>query len=283
MKTAEATKVQIDQVNIHNHHNLFLKIVPIISCIIFVAVLFIVCNGGIQIGFSNHTGLIPVVRRILDANYLPNDFNIQLRLYHHRSFAMLMAGVTKFLDEDNALLTLSIIGNLFLSASLFYLCRTLKLSLSAFLAIGVLIAMNTVWIGHGLEVNTFVGNREIQPTTFSHGFVLIGIAALIGIRYRFAAFCAGMSLFFHLQIGVAFVLLLLPFYIFQLKSISIKDAFLSVLLFLIPVAFTIFDIAHMVNRGLMKLPFTRADIDFRQPHHFELALDRYDIKLEYRQ
>ena len=271
MKLEEATKAQIGQEDIRDHQNQFLKIGSIIASIVFVTALILVCNGGIRIGFSNHTGLMPVVRRILDANYLPNDFNISLRLYHHRSFAWLAAGFTKLFGEDNTLLSLSIIGNMFLSASLFYLCRTLKLSLLAFLAIGVLIAMNTAWIGKGLEVNTFIGSREIQPTTFSHAFVVLGIAALISKQFKFTAFCAGMSLLFHLQIGFAFALLLLPFYIFNLKLIGMKDALLSILLFLLPVGFTLFDISHMVNRGLMNLPFTRADIDFRQPHHFELA------------
>jgi hypothetical protein len=76
-----------------------------------VAAMIIVFNGGIRVGFSNHTGLLPVVRRILDPTYLPNDFNIQLRLYHHRIFAYWIAGLTKFLGEDNALIALSLVGN----------------------------------------------------------------------------------------------------------------------------------------------------------------------------
>src|ERR1051325_12013017 len=104
--------------------------------VLFVTFLLIVCNGGIRVGFSNHTGLMPVVRRLLDADYLPGNFGITLRLYHHRSFALLVAAFANFLGEDKALILLSIIGNLFLSASLYSLCRSLRLKIPAFLALG---------------------------------------------------------------------------------------------------------------------------------------------------
>ena len=100
-------------------------LVPLCA-ILFVAGLLIVCNGGIRVGYSNHTGLLPVVRRLLDASYLPDNFGITLRLYHHRSFALLVAALSKLFGEDNALIALSLIGNLFLSASLYALSRSLK-------------------------------------------------------------------------------------------------------------------------------------------------------------
>ena len=56
-------------------------------CVAGVALLIIIFNGGIGVGGSNHVGLLPVVRRLLDPHYLPGDFSISLRLYHHRVFA----------------------------------------------------------------------------------------------------------------------------------------------------------------------------------------------------
>jgi hypothetical protein len=232
--------------------------------------LLIVCNGGIRIGFSNHTGLLPVVRRLLDATYLPDDFNIQLRLYHHRTFVFLVAGFSKLFGENQALLALSVIGNVLLSTSLYSLSQALKLSNPAFLAIGVIVATNVGYAGQGLELNTFIGNREIQPPIFALALALFGIAALLKDRLRLAALFAGLCLFFHLQIGFALALMLLPFFVWRLKSSGVKEALICGWLFLLPVAFTLFDILQMMKRGLISLPFTRADIDFRQPHHFEV-------------
>jgi len=270
MKIAEAATATTGEEKSLSKQEFFFTVAVTILCIFFVAALLIICNGGIRIGFSNHTGLLPVVHRLLDANYLPNNFNIQLRLYHHRTFAMLIAGLTKLFGEDTALLTLSLLGNVLLSAAIYVLCRALKMSRLAFLAIGLLIAMNVGFAGHGLEENTFVGNREIQPPTFSHAFVLLGIAALLKDRFRIAALCAGLSMLFHLQIGLAFALLLLPFFISRWRAFNKKEILLCSLLFLLPVALTLPDISQMMNRGLVNLPFTRADIDFRQPHHFAL-------------
>jgi hypothetical protein len=270
MKIAETATATTGGEKSLSRQDYFLSVGATIFCILFVAALLIICNGGIRIGFSNHSGLLPVVRRLLDANYLPNNFNIQLRLYHHRTFALLLAGLTKLLGEDTALLALSLVGNLLLSAAIFLLCRALKMSRLAFLAIGFVIAMNVGFAGHGLEENTFVGNREIQPPTFSHAFVLLGVAALLKDRFRLAALCAGLSLLFHLQIGLVFTLLLLQFFITRWRSFNRKEILLCCLLFLLPVALTLPDISQMMNRGLVNLPYTRADIDFRQPHHFAL-------------
>src|SRR5688572_28607695 len=132
-------------------------ILPSLS-ILFVAGLLIVFNGGIRVGFSNHTGLLPVVRQILDANYLPDHFGITLRLFHHRSFAYLVAGFAKLFGEDNALISLNAIGSTCLSFGLYALCRSLKLPLLAFVAFGFFVALTVGWTGWGLETNTFVGN-----------------------------------------------------------------------------------------------------------------------------
>ena len=236
-----------------------------------VAAFIIILNGGISVGYSNHTGLIPVVRRILDPNYLANDFNIQLRLYHHRSFAYLIAAFAKLLGEDNALISLNLIGFTLLSASLYYLCRSLKLSRLAFVATGILLATNVAWVGRGLETNTFVGNREINPPTFAHAFAVFAVAFLLQKRYPLTALFVGLTLLFHLQIGIALILIVLPFYLAQLKKFTLKDWLYCSALFLIPASLTATDFAEMFHRGLVKLPFTRADIDFRQAHHFELV------------
>jgi hypothetical protein len=244
-------------------------IVPI-AAILFIAALFITFNGGIRVGFSNHTGLLPVVRRILDSNYLPDNFGITLRLFHHRSFAYLIAAFAKLFGEDNALISLTVLGNIFLSASLFALCRSLRLTLPAYFAVGFLIATCLGWTGLGLETNTFLGNREIQPPTFAHASLLFALANLLRQRYRWTAFFAGLVLFFHLQIGFAFALILLPFFAARWKTIEVKEAVFLLALFLLPAAMTLWDVQHMLNRGLVKNPFTLADILFRQPAHFEL-------------
>jgi hypothetical protein len=244
-------------------------IVPIVA-ILFVAGLLIVCNGGIRVGFSNHTGLLPVVRHLLDDNYLPHNFGISLRLFHHRSFAYLVAAFSSLFGEDNALISLNLIGNILLSAGLYALCRSLHLSIHAFIAAGFFLAMSVGWTGYGLETNTFVGNREVQPPTFAHAFLLFATASLLRERLRFAAFFAGLIVLFHLQIGFASALILLPFFLARGRAIGLREGFLLAGLFLMAAALPLIDVSHMMNRGLVTKPFTLADIYFRQPGHFEL-------------
>lgn len=247
----------------------FVYLLPVLA-ILLVAALMIVLNGGIQIGFSNHTGLLPVVRRILDPAHLPDDFGILLREYHHRPFAYLVAGFAYLLGEDAALLCLKIIATVMLSGSLYALCRALQLSTVAFLALGVLVAANTGLTGQGVETNTFIGNREVMPTTLAHACVLFAVAALLGRRWRLAAFLAGLTMLWHLQIGFALTLLLLPFYLARYRESGWKEGLVYAGLFLLPAARAFWDVAQMMERGLVSLPFSLADILFRQPAHFVL-------------
>jgi hypothetical protein len=244
-------------------------IVPFVA-VLFVAGLLIVFNGGIRVGFSNHTGLLPVVRHILDDNYLPQNFGISLRLYHHRSFALLVAAFTSLFGEDNALISLNMIGNILLSTGLYRLCRSLNLSIPAFIAAGFFLAMSVGWTGYGLETNTFVGNREVQPPTFAHAFLLFATASLLNERLRAAAIFAGLVVLFHLQIGFAFALILLPFFLARSRVIGMREGVVLAGLFLLVAALPLLDVSHMLNRGLVSKPFTLADIYFRQPGHFEL-------------
>lgn len=71
-----------------------------LASVVGVAALLLAANGGIRVGFSNHVGLLPVVRRLMDPDYLPGDFGIQLCLYHHRVFAHVVAALARLLGED---------------------------------------------------------------------------------------------------------------------------------------------------------------------------------------
>ncbi len=239
--------------------------------ILLVASSIIAFNGGIAIGSGNHVGLLPVVRRILNPEYLPGDFNIELRLYHHRVFAWLIARLSIVFGEDGALIAIHLVSVLALSAALFFLCRTLKLSAVEFLLAGLLLSVNAFWIGLGLEENNFVGNPEIQPPTLAHAFVLAGTAALINKRWRLAALAAGLTTLAHLQIGVIFVSLIAPFYIWRLKQFDWRTLLAIVVAYLVPAAPAIWNMVHLLERGVSGTSFSFDCIRFRMPHHFELA------------
>ncbi|MDQ3649727.1 MAG: hypothetical protein M3458_05485 [Acidobacteriota bacterium] len=242
-----------------------------VLCVVAVAVLFIIFNGGISIGASNHAGLVPVVRRILDPAYLPDDFGIELRLFHHRVFAYAVAGCSIIFGEDNALMLLSIIGMTLLSAALFYLCRTIGHSRVAFITVGLFIATNLAWAGLGLEENIFVGNRDIQPTTFAHALILFGVGCLIKKKYHLTTFLAGLIALIHIQVGLIFALLIVPFYIVALRNFSFGDIVRFAVLFFVPASFALSHLSHVMrSRGLFDSSLSLYYTDFRHPHHFEL-------------
>ena len=238
--------------------------------IILIAALIIAFNGGISVGFSNHAGLLPVVRRILNPNYLPGDFGITLRFYHHRVFAYLVAGFSAVLGEDNGLIALAAIGVTLLSASLFALCRVLNIGRLGFVVAGLFLATRLAWTGLGLEENTFAGNADIMPTTFAHAALLLATASLLKERYKLTVFLAGTVLLLHLQIGLIFAMVLLPFFAGRLKLIPPGELAAMFVLFIVSASPALIHFFKMLASGLSNSSFTLDYINFRHPHHFEL-------------
>ncbi|MGH9766382.1 MAG: DUF6798 domain-containing protein [Blastocatellia bacterium] len=254
-------------------HNLATALLTFV-CISAVTIAIISFNGGVSVGASNHFGQLPVVRRALDPNYLPGDFTIEIRQYHHRVFTYLIAAFSLALGEDRALILIHIIGMSLLAASLWLLCRAVNLSLPGFVAVGLFLATNLIWTGKGLELNHFVGDADIMPPTFAHAFALLAAASLLRDRYRWAAVFAGLSTLFHLQIGLICAAMIAPVYLVRLKQLGVKEALIIVGWFFIAAAPGLLDLIHMLRGGLLQPPSTEYSlpfyIDFRHPHHFEL-------------
>lgn len=249
-----------------------LSIFSIAVAIIIVMTAIISFNGGISVGASNHFGQLPVVRRLLDPAYLPGDFSIELRLYHHRVFSYLIAGLTMLAGEDNALIVLGISGMGLLAFSLWRLCDVAELSIQAYLAAGFALATNFLWVGRGLELNHFAGDAAIMPPTFAHAFVLLALAGVIRKRYLAAAFLAGLAALFHLQIGLICGAALAPIYLCgRLGWRGLASSGALLLLAAAPGLLDLFELLRSGVAGGSSEPYTRAFyIDFRHPHHFEL-------------
>lgn len=251
------------------------------ASIAVIAALCTAFNGGISIGASNHSGLLPVVRRLLDPNYLPGDFNISLRLYHHRVFAWLLAGASSMLGETRGIVVLHVLGALLLAGSLWYLCRTVGLSRLAYLALGLFLATGFLWTGRGLEENDFVGNAELQPPLFAHAFVLLSTAMLIQRRYRWTAVFAGLAVLFHLQIGVIWTLMIAPFFALQLRAFGLRELLRLAACYLVAAAPALWHLLGMLQRGLLQPAVSEYSlayyIDFRHPHHFALMSASHGI------
>ncbi|MEP7342093.1 MAG: DUF6798 domain-containing protein [Acidobacteriota bacterium] len=247
------------------------SLLPDIVSIFAAAAVMIYCNGGIGVGASNHVGLLPVVRRMLDPNYLPGDFNIALRFYHHRAFAYLVAGGSALLGEDRALILLAVLAMVAVSAALFGLCSALGLSRWGFLAVAAFVATRFAWTGRGLELNEFLGDPEVMPPLLAHALVLFVMTALLKERYRLAVFLTGLAILLHLQIGLTLALMTSPLYFIKLREFGWKEVSLLAVLLILPASPTLWHVGRMLERGLAKSSVSSAFyIDFRHPHHFEL-------------
>lgn len=244
------------------------------ALVVWATALMLVFNGGVSIGYANHCALLPVVRRILDPGYLPDDFGIRLRLYHHRMFAELVAFGARFVGEDGALILLSILGMGLIAAALLHLSRTLRLSTPAFCLAVLLLALRIGTTGKGLEINRFLGTDEIMPPVFAHAFVLLAVSQLLRGNLRAVSFLAGLSFLTHLQIGVAATAALLPFLLVRLRHRPPREAAICAALFAGAALPALWHVAPMLRRGAADATMLLDYIAYRQPHHFAFRAER---------
>lgn len=243
--------------------------------------LTIALDQGIQIGRENHAGMLPVVRRLLDATYLPGDFGIEIRMHHHRVFAILVATLARFIGEQNALAWLTVVGYALIFAGLWRLGGALQMSRSRRLLFGVALAAGMFYLDRGVEANRFLGNGPIMPPTFAHALIIFGIDAIVRQRWNLAFVLAGGTALLHLQIGAIWWLLLAVEALRQRvwrRPAEWLPGFGCALVIMSP---ALMDLWVLAQQGLTRGISTLDDVSLRMPQHFEFNAGRVAIVAVY--
>lgn len=242
------------------------------------ALLAVWLSGGVQIGAGNHAGLLPVVRRLLDPGYLPGDFGIELRLYHHRVFAHLLAWAVEVFGETGGFVVLTLLGMLLLMLALWRLARAGGLGAAGYALLAALLATATAFVGRGLEINDFLGNGPIMPPTFSHAAVLMSLTALLERRPVAALAWTGVVGLLHLQVAAVWLCVLLPLLLAGSPRPNARQWLGGLALLLLCAAPALLDLWRLARGGLVGGSGNAlADIAFRMPHHFELRGARHAL------
>ena len=240
--------------------------------VLLVAALFVVGNRGIEIGNKNHVGLIPVVRRIVDPNYLPGDFGIELRAQHHRIFARTIATLSRAVGEDAALIALSLAGFVLIAAALLALTRALGVGLLGYLGLSSLVAFGWLSAGEGLEANQFLGAEQVQPPIFAHAALVFAIVAAFYGRSRLAAFLVGLAFTIHIQVGLIAVLVALPLLLgLRFWRAGPKEIALALAAGLVAAAPGIVNLVALSHQGTGSGRISLAHFNFRYPHHVAVS------------
>ncbi|MEN8132959.1 MAG: DUF6798 domain-containing protein [Pseudomonadota bacterium] len=244
-----------------------------ILLLVITTALFLFLNGGIDVGSNNHHGLIPVVRRILDPFHLPGDFGIELRWHHHKAYAYLVAALAWVMGELWALVALKISQTFLLVTGLWVLCRALGINRAGFLVVALMTATNAAWTGLGLEINTFVGSSEAQPTTLAHAMILAAVASLIRRRLYAAALLLGLATLVHTQIGLVFSAVAFPIFVALTATAPkqrLKMASVTAGLWIVPALISALPVISAIQQGILDSSGYFDYVTFRMPHHFEL-------------
>ncbi len=247
--------------------------------VVLIAALMIAENNGILVGYSNHTGLLPVARRIADPSYLSGDFTIEMRQYHHRSFAQIVAWCSQALGEKHGLIALHTTGILLLSWGLFSLCASLELPALVAVVAGLLIAREEAGIGIGAEQNTFLGLTVVMPPLFAHATVLFTLASLVRGRFRHASFFTGLTVFAHVQVGIILTAATAIFYLPLVREKKWKELGALAVLYLLPASPSLYWLWRMAAEGISH-GWDKAYIEFRHPHHYRYNAGRISTVLK---
>ena len=252
-------------------------VVSALAMVMACVALTIALDNGIQIGRENHAGMLPVVRRLLDAAYLPGDFGIDIRAHHHRVFAILIAALARPLGESAALAGLTVAGYALVFAGLWFLGSALRLSRSRRVLFGIALAAGAFFLDRGVEANRFLGNGPIMPPTFAHALILFGIGAIVRKRWNPAFALAGATAMLHLQIGAIWWLMLAAEATRQgvwRRPALWLPGLLGAVVLMLP---ALMDLWVLVQQGLTHDIGTLDDVALRMPQHFEFKGDRVAI------
>lgn len=227
-------------------------------------------DHGIQVGRENHAGMLPVVRRILDPDYLPGDFGIAIRAHHHRVFAWVVAMLSASgLGENGAFALLTVAGYALLFGGLWRLGAVAGLAPERRLLLGVLLACGGLFLDHGVEANRLLGNGPIMPPTFAHAFLLFSLAELAQRRWNMALAWGGAVLLVHLQIGAIWTLVL-ALALLRDGAWRSPGAWLPGLGALLAICSpALLDLLALAREGLARGIGRLDDVALRMPQHFE--------------
>lgn len=252
-------------------------LVSALAMVVGCVALAIALDQGIQIGRENHAGMLPLVRRLLDATYLPGDFGIDIRAHHHRVFATLVAALARPFGEQAALAWLTVAGYALAFAGLWSLGSALRLSRSRRVLFGIALAAGAFFLDRGVEANRFLGNGPIMPPTFAHALILFGIDAIVRKRWNLAFALAGATALLHLQIGAIWWLMLATEAsrqgVWRRPTVWLPGLACAVVL-MIP---ALMDLWALAQQGLTHDIGTLDDVALRMPQHFEFNGGRVAI------
>jgi hypothetical protein len=233
--------------------------------------LVIALDGGILVGYENHAGMLPVVRRILDAGYLPGDFGIEIRAHHHRVFAWIVAMLSSSgLGENGALAVLAVASYATLFGALWALGGSLGLSPERRTLLCFAMASGFALINHGVEANRMLGNGPIMPPTLTHAFALLSAAAMVNRRWNAAFAWAGAVALIHLQIGAIWLIVVLitaGVYGVWRRPREWLPGCLAMLALSSP---ALVDLVALSRQGLAQGIQSLNDVNLRMPQHFNL-------------
>lgn len=240
-------------------------------CVVACTLLAIALDHGIQVGMENHTGMLPVVRRILDAAYLPGDFGIELRLHHHRVFAFVVAALAgSGLGETGALVVLTVTGFALVFAGMWTLGASLGLAWQRRVLVSVALATGFAYLDRGVEANRMLGNGPIMPPTFAHGFILFSLASVVRGRWNLALALAGAVALVHLQIGAVWLLVLAVLLVWSGAWRTPRRWLPGLGALLLIASPALLDVLALVQQGLVQNIADTGDVSFRMPQHFRL-------------
>ena len=167
-----------------------------VEAILFVISFFVI--QGYEFGDGNQHVFLPVILSKLKAPQLAGDFGVTTHLFYHANFNALLTLMAHVIPLPLAAILLHIFSLLALYAGLASVSECLGYKKTElYLALGFLF----LWAGSGMDGNVLWANR-LEAQYMAWPFALLAAASLTKGRPVPAGLWAGMTLLFHLQIGI---------------------------------------------------------------------------------
>ncbi len=243
------------------------------TIIIFSVIFAILCTLiKFTYGNGNHMSQIPIIYRVLDANYLKNDFyiNVAMSTEQRLYYAKIVALFLQFLPLGLTFFILTLFSNFFtILITAFFTYKLFKSEIASLVSIFLVACIPILKIGGA----TFLTLNQVIPQTLTMPIILFGIALSLIYRPSLGTVIIMFGAFLHPLIGLEtgvislFAILVSDYYIRRDRFFKLRIDYILACIMLVFTAIYLLGKSKLEGVPITDEQFINILMYFRNPHH----------------
>jgi hypothetical protein len=218
---------------------------------------------------DNEADVIPYAKSVYDGNWLKNDWYLNLKIPYRYLFSYIIGFFVNNFGFIETIIVGRIISYILIAISLIVLIKSLKTK-SYILLFYLTLIFFFDRFPHGIGAGEWMVG-DLESKVFSYAFTILSLSSFIDAKYKKGLFFAGLSLSFHLLVGIYNLFCLIPILIYyqRMSNDFIRKMFKILPVFIVAGIWGIYGIIYQfffIEEDISNLGWN-IYINIRVPHH----------------